>query len=324
MKKKLLLGLIALGSVSMLCGFDSAETIDTISEKMNEASAAADSMSATMNLNLDASLNMNDGTTTSSLGIAANADFDMDYLLDPMTMKMSGTVSYSALGEGQEMSMEMYGVTDEDGTFTTYAYAEDPATGEGEWAAQKADGLNMNELLEKSRSSSVSLSELADWGMAFTLAPEAADVDGTECYLLSTTIDATSLSTILTKASELVGQDLMADENVGMALSLLEGLKLNLDYYISTADYLPVKIHMDLNDSDLSILSALLSSTLGEGSEDAAATSMEIVLNNCSIDMNTSYGNVAPITVPEEALNAEVIDEESLGELADSITDTVE
>ena len=41
MKKKLLLGLTVLGAASMLCGFDSAETADSLYQKMLDATAVA-------------------------------------------------------------------------------------------------------------------------------------------------------------------------------------------------------------------------------------------------------------------------------------------
>ena len=48
MKKKLLVGLFTLTAASMLCGFDSAETVDGVLTKMQEATANAESMSMNM------------------------------------------------------------------------------------------------------------------------------------------------------------------------------------------------------------------------------------------------------------------------------------
>lgn len=321
MKKKLLSGLLVLGAASMLCGFDSAETVDTLSDKIKEASASIDSMSIDMTFNLDADLNMSDGTTDSSMGIGASGDFIVDYTMDPVAMKMTGEMNYSAI-LSQSAKMEMYGVTDENGVFKTYAYVEDSSTGEGSWTATTMDDMNMTELMEKSRSSSLSFSDLEDLGIGFTLAPEAVDVDGTECYLLSASLDSTTFTSLLNKAAEITGQDIMGDGTIATALSLLDGLKINLEYYVGTEDYLTVKTHLDLNGSDFGALSELLSSTVGSGSEDAAPTTMDLVLNDCSFDMISSYDSVEPITVPEEALSAETVDEESLSDLADSIKDT--
>ena len=92
MKRKLLLGLITLGAASMLCGFDSAETVESLSEKMNEASASMESMSADMGMNVDAAISISDGTTTTPIDLMLKADFAIDYLLDPFAMQMDGTI----------------------------------------------------------------------------------------------------------------------------------------------------------------------------------------------------------------------------------------
>ena len=54
MKKKLLLGLTVLGAASMLCGFDSAETADSLYQKMLDATTDASGASMSMEMNLDA------------------------------------------------------------------------------------------------------------------------------------------------------------------------------------------------------------------------------------------------------------------------------
>lgn len=63
MKKKLLLGLTVLGAASMLCGFDSAETADSLYQKMLDATTDASGASMSMGMNLDAAINVSDGTT---------------------------------------------------------------------------------------------------------------------------------------------------------------------------------------------------------------------------------------------------------------------
>lgn len=303
MKKKLLLGLATLGAASMLCGFDSAETVDTLYEKMADASASMESMSAVMTMNLDAAVNISDGTTSSSLAVAASGDFNVDYLLNPFSMGMDGSLALSSLGQNQNMSMKAYYVTDESGAMKMYLYTEDSTTGTSEWNVETIDDFNVNELLELSAGNQ-DLSQLAEWGLSFTLAPEAADVDGTECYVLSTTMDSSTISTILSKTEELTGEDITSDSDVALALSFLDGLKINVDYYVDAATYLPVKIHMDMNDSDLSTLNQLLAASLSSGDEESTTTT-ELVLNDVSLDMTTSYNNVDAISVPEEALAAE-------------------
>jgi hypothetical protein len=305
----------------MLCGFDNAETVDSLSEKMAEAAAGIDGMSIEMTINVDAPLNISDGTNTSTLAINADGSFTADYTVSPFAMKMDGSISLSALTANETVSEQAYLVTDENGGVKMYVYAEDSTTGEGEWTVQTMDELNIEELMAKS--ASLSMTDMADWGITFELASEAADVDGTECYLLSTSMDVTTLETLLDKSTEMTGEEL--PDELSSYLSLLDGLKLDLTYYVDAATYLPIKVHMDMNDSDLTIINQLITAQLaGFSSDEAAASTAELVLNDLSIDAAYTYGSVAEITVPQEALDAEANGATGLSDLAEEVESTIE
>ncbi len=302
MKKQFLMGLAVAAAASMLCGFDSAETIDSLGEKMSAAEADLQSMSMTMDINIDAALNMSDGTNTSNMPVTAAGSLGIDYTLDPIAMKMDGSIDVAALSEGQTTPVESYMVTDEDGTMTMYV--KDPVS--GSWAAQSdPGGINIKSLMDTASGQSVSFSELAEWGLNFELAPEAADVNGTECYMLSCAIDSATLDTIMQKTSEMTGQDLTADENVSLVLSMLDGIVLNMEYYVDASTYLPVKMHLDLNDSDLSAINTLIGQLMGSAlGENAASTTVELVLNDTSFDVTIGYNTVDEIVIPDEVLAA--------------------
>ena len=73
---------------------------------------------------------------------------------------------------------------------------------------------------------------------------------------------------------------------------------------------------MDMNDSDLTVLNSLIASALA--SEEG--TSAELVLNDFSINATTSYGDVAAITVPQEAIDAVAAGEAtSLDDVAENL-----
>ena len=314
MKKKLLLGLTVLGAASMLCGFDSAETADSLYQKMADATADVSGMSMSMEMNLDAAINVSDGTTDSSLGITMSGTFDVDATMDPVATAMTGSADLSALGQSQHIEMKNYSVTAEDGGLETYSFTKESTDDEGSWSYSKDSNIDMSSLMELSKS--LTAADLADWGLTFTLAPEAATVNDTECYQLTTVIDSTTLDTVLNKVSELVDGDLTADEDVATAMQYLDGLKLNVIYYVDAATYLPVSMTMDMNDSDLTVLNSLIASALA--SEDG--TSAELVLNDFSINATTSYGDVAAITVPQEAIDAVAAGEAtSLDDVAENL-----
>ena len=302
MKKRFLLGLAVLGTASMLCGFDSAETADSVFSKMQTASVEADNAAVDMDMNVDVSVNIGDGSTVSSIGIIVGGDFSVDTTMEPLAVGLEGSLDLSTFGQTQTLTMKMYSVTNEAGELESYIYTEDSSLGEGAWTYDNSGalGLDLDAVTEKVKD--LTAEDFAEWGFEYTLAPEAADVDGVECYVLSSTIDADTFGTILDKASTLTGEDLTGDETVAQALALLEGLKIDMDYYVDAATYLPVKMHIDMNDSDLSTISQFAQAMLG--ASDDGETTIDIVINDLSFDAAMSYGTVEEIIVPEDALAA--------------------
>ena len=300
MKKKLVLGLAVLGTASMLCGFDNTQTANDVLQKTQDATKNVAGATMTMKMNLDGALNVSDGSTTSTLQAKLTGNFDLAANMDPYGMKMEGNVEMSFFGQNQTVDLEMYGLTNEDGAFDSYIYTKDSATGEGQWQHTTDSSIDYSQLINLSNSFNVS--DYADWGLTFELAPEAAEVDGKECYLLTAVIDKDSLNTLINKSSELTGEDLSSDTDVATALAYLDGISLKLQYYIDTTTYLPVSMHMDLNDSDLTNLNALLAGALASSSDDTSTA--ELVLNDLSFDISCTYGDAVDITVPDEAIQA--------------------
>lgn len=298
MKKKLVLGLAVLGTASMLCGFDNTQTANDVLQKAQDASKDAAGMTATMTMNFDGAVNISDGTTNSSLAAKVTSTLDMAANMDPFAMKMEGDVNMSVLGQGQKVTLKSYSVTNDDGALDTYTYSEDSTTGESGWTHTTDSSINYKDLMNLSNSFNVS--DYADWGLSFELAPEAAEVDGKECYLLTAVIDKDALTTLVNKASEISGEDLSTDEDVATALAYLDGLSVKLQYYVDTTTYLPVNMHMDFNDSDLTTLNAVFAGALAADDNSTA----EIVLNDASIDVSCVYGDATDITVPDEAIQA--------------------
>lgn len=314
MRKKLFAVLMMLGTASMLCGFDSAETVDSVMQKQQEAAAAVTSTDAEITVNADVAVNLDDATLTAK----ANGTIDMEVVLAEQAAKVEGSIDVLSPLLAQENTYEfkLYAKPNESGAVEVYLYTADSVTGESEWEHDSsADmGINLNDLT--STATTITVDKLAQLGINFTLAPEAADVDGTECYEVSTVIDSTTFSTILTAASALSGQDLTEDESVAMAMEILDGLKINLAYYIDTTTFLPVKMHMDMNDSDLAAIEQLLSAYITSSMQSEETIAVTIALNDLSMDMTSVYDTITEIVIPDEALYA--------GSSADVIPDEVE
>ncbi|MCD8396174.1 MAG: hypothetical protein LUD12_03125 [Lachnospiraceae bacterium] len=309
MKNKWLIGLLALGSVSMLCGFDSAETAESVLTKVQENAAAVESTTSSLDMNCDVTINVSDDTTSSSIGIYVGADYDIQATTDPLAAAMTGTMTISTFGEGETIDMQMYMVSGDD-TMEVYVYTEDSASdeeGAGTWEYSSAsmEDSDIQSLMELT--DSLDYSKMTEWGIDFTLASEAADYEGTECYLLTTTMDTSTVTTILEKAEELaaeIGEDaseITEDADLDAALELLDGLIVNIEYYVDTTTYLPVAMHIDLNDSDMTALNDYLAESLAAEGDTSIVT---LIINDLSMDYTMSYDDVEEITVPQEALDA--------------------
>lgn len=326
MKKKLSAVLMTLGAVSMLCGFDSAETADSIMQKQQEAVTAVSSTDADISVNADVAINFAGAALTAT----ANGKIDAEVLMAEPAMKLEGSIDVLSplLGQENTYDFKMYLKTNESGTPDVYVYYGDMVSGDSFWDHETGNGIDMNGLLDTA--STVDMNTLSALGISFTLTPEAVDVDGTECYELSTVIDSETFSTVLDKASSLTGQDLSADESVALAMELLTGLKINMAYYIDTESYLPVKMHMDMNDSDLTAIEMLASAYMTSMMGDEEELTLDIILNDLSMDVATAYNTVTEIVVPDEALYAgystDIIPdnmEADLGSAVDSINDAI-
>ncbi len=297
MRKSILIGSLLLGASAMLVGFDSSETAESVLEKSAEAVQDASDLSIGFDLNFDADFEIGDGTITSDLSFLLGADFTIDLTRDPYALRLDGSYELSALGTGQPGSLTLYAVPDEAGGMIAYIYVADDTEEEeapsGTWYYSKDAAADLTDLFPEDSFSSDTDNAVTNPG--FTLSPEAVRYSGSECYLLSMSMDETMLS-------DLIGED--PDAAAAMILPLLDGIVLNIDYYVDTATYQPAGITLDLNDSDLSALNALLESLLSAYDSEDAETSAAIILNDVSLDLPFSFGPVDPITVPQEALDA--------------------
>lgn len=315
MRKKLLSAAVLLGITSMLCGFDQAETAESILQKQQEAVSAAESTSASITINADVSIDL----AGAALTAAANGEIALDILSEGPDLRLEGSIDALSplLAQENTYDFRFFVKNNAYDSPDIYVYYSNAVTGESYWDHDSAKGVDVDSLIRLS--SSLNAEKLAALGIEFSLAPEAVENGETECYQLSTTLDAAAFSTLLTKLSELSGQDLSANESVILAMKLLDGLKINLSYDIDTTTFLPVSIHLDLNDSELSTVEELLSSYLNSAIGGDEPLTVGISLNDVSVDAVTTYNTVSEIIVPDEALSADaspdVIPDETEAEL---------
>lgn len=282
---------------------------DSVIEKVSEETENIGSVSAVADMNCSMALNIGEEGNVSTFAISAAADFDIQYIEDPMALGLDGTFTVSAMGENIDLIVKVYAVPNDDGDYDTYIYTEDTSEeGSGEWQVEtvSAEDMGLEDLEGMIEGDEV---DTSDTGISFELADGILDNDGTDCYLLESVIDSEKLASYLTKnAGEVFEEAGVAEEDIA---EIVEKLAINMDYYIDSQTYLPVLLHLDLNDGDFSFLNEYVQEAMGDGYETA-----ELVFNDISIDIAFSFDDIEEIEIPEEAL--QFVQDETETEYVDS------
>ncbi len=338
MKKTALMtaALLGVASFAMLSGFDSAETADSVLEKYVEASKDQKDANAEATFDLDANLGIEE--MGMSLAINANGDMPMSFTLDPVEMAISGNFNLNAAGTEIAADMEMYTAADEDGVITTYMkmnQTEDGQTTEGQWEVSK---MASNEMAAFTALTQANI-DFTDFPSEFTLAPEAADVNGKSCYELTTQMTYDDLKAVLEWAvgkvrtiAEESGQE-VTDEQYQEAVDALAqldqfdpfmtGIVFNITLDIDDTTFACQRVRLDADGSDWATVEAIIPTAMGLTNDDG--TPMTCALDVASLYMDIVYDYETPVSieVPAEAKAAaegvEVTDIDNLDSAIDEL-----
>ncbi len=333
MKKSLLLSALVLGASSMmLTGFDSAATPEEILEKYAEASTSLTQAAIDMDMNFgfDMSAALPSGESQDlSMGIVADLTgaTQITDSSDPSTLsaKLEGNMSVNAMEEQEQMDMSVYVVPNEEGGLDTFA----KVTGEDwEYAALPGDQLKaqFDQIMEMMNGNTFDLSALPG---TFTLGEEAVDVNGVSCYQLLLNITYSDLEPMITEAMAAAGET-VDEATMSLVSMVLSGFQFNMEFDINAETYQLAKMRMDMDGSDLTALSSILSYSMADTDEDGNMILPELSMNisNAYIEAVYDYSADVDFTVPEEALaakeNSDGDDVANLAELGEDLMSAAE
>ncbi len=322
--RKSFAGLIAAGAaaVLMLSGFDSAMTVQELNEKTKAALAGVDKMAFALSGEADAVLSMSDkaqGSQTMDVPISGDVEVYSILYLDPLQFAVE--VSYDADGMGEELSggVAMAVMESEDGTGMAYLLdgTQDPAP---QWQAQAVEAEKITEFKDMLRKAyQGDLTSLGTVGQTagtdvdtaalIALAEQTSEKimsqmqvePGTDTYTMRATLTgdtfASLLSDLMTASGQTVDQTTLQIIQV-----IMSGLKMEIstEFYANT--FLPVHFEADMSESDFSLLSSLLLSSM-TGSDNSNA-SASVSVNRLRLSIDYEFNNVDPIELPQEALDA--------------------
>lgn len=202
-------------------------------------------------------------------------------------------------GESENIQFEMYVQATDDGG---ELYVHDTST--DSWYKMEYEAASMI------------VTDLTDVQDKLTLAEETEEIDGTECYVMTGTLNGEDLMNVLKNSED--EEDVNSAKEIEDALAELEQmLGIQFDLKNLVADFkicvdkktkLPVSYSVDLGDTDISAFNSLMTALV--------QTQTELSLESAVIEMTYSdFDEVEKFELPKDAKNAQEITEDDLGTL---------
>ena len=267
MRKSIALLCAMLVVLGLLAGCGAAEqvTAPSLVEEAQKYTDDADSMKTKMVLNMAMS-----GESLQSIGgsVEIGMDMDMDSVKEPMANHMTGKVN----AMGMDMDYEAYTVL-EDKELCVYSKML------GSWTVQKTpvDEEALENLKKNSTSQIFSKEE------NFTLQDETEDVNGTEAYIITGTIEGDEIKDLMASFSS-------AMPSMGMDLSNADysGVSVDVKYAIAKEERKPVYVDMTFKGME---------SMMGE-------SAAGVTIDNFTIRMDyLEFNTVDKIEIPQEVID---------------------
>ena len=316
MKKNFLIGAIILGaaSFSMLTGFDSALTAEDVLAKSQEAGFNMEQVSADAGINFDVNIAVPAADMT--LGIKADGKETMGMTMNPLGLAADMDMAVSAMGQNLNMKANIYGVMEEGDQFAMYTKVTMEGEEAPQWTKTTTDASQITAAMDQMKEMKFDFSSLP---FTFKLDPEPMNVNGKECYVLST---SATFNEIYLLAEPFLGQlpEGVTKEELDSYSQLLSGLVFNLQMCVDTETFRPMSAHFDLEGSDLTTIAAMVSSLFG-ADENGNAYEVNLSVNAAAIDITYDYETPVEIVLPADAASAQAVDPSSLLDMVESADD---
>lgn len=314
-------------SFLLLSGFDSALTVQEISDNMTAAIKSAGGLSCDVKGTADVSLDVSAGGNAQSLPFTGTVDYSVQLIADPIQIAVSGNMEgdASAMGMAGSMGMEMYLVGNDDGSGTTYVRMTEGE--DTEWHAASIPAEDMEKVTNPitaalSGDYSVLGGDLdlqsiqEELNAQATLAPEEVNVNGVDCYEITQSIDGETFFNLISTVSAAIPQAGLNEETLSAFQMLFNGIRMDIVTDCSVEDFSPVYAGMDLSGSDFTTIAQMFGSMMVPSSEeDAEAPEIGATVNALNLAMNYSAPPAA-VEIPAEALAAEIETSLSLSDVA--------
>ena len=325
MKKIVALVLCLVMMVGLMSGCQKKMDADTLYQNMNEAMKAVTAQAADMEMDLE--------FTVSTMGISMNIAMSMDMAMqaksDLSAMHMDITANVDAMGQSEEISMEVYTAVEDDAV-VYYAYESDTET----WVKSVEEGDQELTAQIQELTKELGLGQQTMPKGTLTLEKDQVTVNDRKCYVLTQQVGGEELKTllntymdkILNAAIEESGEEI--DEETQQVLDVIKNLdwsKLSykMVYHVDAETFLPVEGVTEitgLGETLNGMIDTIMAMAMMEMDEEAPAFSIEIPTIKMTLS-NMRYNDAAEVpAVPQEVIDSAVDMEDLM--MDDELIDT--
>ena len=325
MKKIVALVLCLVMMVGLMSGCQKKMDADTLYQNMNEAMKAVTSQAVDMEMDLEFKV--------STMGIAMNMAMSMDMAMqaksDFSAMHMDITANVEAMGQSEEISMEVYTAVEDDAV-VSYTYESEADT----WIKSVEDGYQELTAQIQELTKELNLDQQPMPKGTLTLEKDQITVNDRKCYVLTQQVGGEELKTllntymdkILNAAIEESGEEI--DEETQEVLDVIKNLdwsKLSykMVYHVDAETFLPLEGVCEitgLGETLNGMIDTIMAMAMMEMDEEAPALSIEIPTLKMTMS-NMLYNEAAEVpAVPQEVIDSAIDMDEMM--VDDEIIDT--
>ena len=315
MKKIVALVLCLVMMVGLMSGCQKKMDADTLYQNMNEAMKAVTAQAADMEMDLE--------FTVSTMGISMNMAMSMDMAMqaksDLSAMHMDITANVDAMGQSEEISMEVYTAVEDDAV-VSYAYESDTET----WVKSVEEGYQELTAQIQELTKELGLGQQTMPKGTLTLEKDQVTVNDRKCYVLTQQVGGEELKTllntymdkILDKAIEETGEEI--DEETRAEMQQVLDILKNLDwsklsykmvYHVDAETFLPLEGVCEitgLGETLNGMIDTIMAMAMMEMDEEAPALSIEIPTLKMTMS-NMLYNEAAEVpAVPQEVIDSAI------------------
>ena len=311
MKKIVALVLCLVMMVGLMSGCQKKMDADTLYQNMNEAMKAVTAQAADMEMDLE--------FTVSTMGISMNIAMSMDMAMqaksDLSAMHMDITADMDAMGQSEEISMEVYTAVEDD-AIVSYVHESDAET----WVKSVEEGYRELTAQIQELTKELGLDQQTMPKGTLTLEKDQITVNDRKCYVLTQQVGGEELKTllntymdkILNAAIEESGEEI--DEETQQVLDVFKNLdwsKLSykMVYHVDAETFLPVEGVTEitgLGETLNGMIDTIMAMAMMEMDEEAPAFSVEIPTLKMTLS-NMRYNDAAEVpAVPQEVIDSAV------------------